>query len=63
MGFSVLKINRTENVTAGVQTEQQGAKIIKGLSDEEKDIYWRIVEVVKSQERKGLPPLRNKLLL
>ena len=59
MGFSVLEINRTENVTADVQTEQQGAKIIEGLSDEEKVIYWRIVEVVNSQERKGLPPLRN----
>ena len=51
--------NRTENVTADVQTEQQRAKIIEGLSDEEKDIYWRVVEVVNSQERKGLPPLRN----
>ena len=51
--------NRTENVTADVQTEQQRAKIIEGLSDEEKDIYWRIVEVVNSQERKRLPPLRN----
>ena len=55
--------NRAENMTTDVQTEQQRAKIIQGLSDEEKDIYWRIVEVVKSQERKGLPPLRNKLLL
>ena len=46
-------------MTADVQTEQQRAKIIEGLSDEEKDIYRRIVEVVNSQERKGLPSLRN----
>ena len=51
--------NRTEIVTADLQTEQQRAKIIEGLSDEEKDIYRRIVEVVNSQERKGLPSLRN----
>lgn len=51
--------NRTENVTADVQTEQQRANIIEGLSDEEKGIYRRIVEVVNSQERKGLPSLQN----
>ena len=51
--------NRTENVTADVQTEQQRENIIEGLSDEEKDIYRRNVEVVNSQERKGLPSLRN----
>ena len=51
--------NRTEYATAGVQTEQQRAEMIEGLSDEEKDIYWRTVEIVNSQERKGLPPLRN----
>ena len=31
--------NRTEYATAGVQTEQQRAEMIEGLSDEEKDIY------------------------
>ena len=46
-------------MTADVQTEQQRAKMIDGLSDEEKEIYWRIVEVVNSQERKDLPSLRN----
>ena len=46
-------------MTADVQTEQQRANIIERLSDDEKDIYRRIVEVVNSQERKGLPSLRN----
>ena len=51
--------NTIENVTAGVQTEQQMADIIDGLSDDKKDIYLRIMEVINSQERKSLPPLRN----
>ena len=51
--------NTTENATSGVQTEQQRADIIEGLSEEEKGIYSRIMEAVNSQERKGLPPLRN----
>ena len=46
-------------MTVDVQTEQQRADIIEGLSDEEKGIYLRIMEEVNTQERKGLPPLRN----
>lgn len=46
-------------MSVGVQTEQQRAYIIEGLSDEEKGIYLRIMEEVNTQERKDLPPLRN----
>ena len=39
--------NRTENVTADVQTEQQRANIVVGLSDEEKSGKKRLTIIAK----------------